>query len=459
MSEPNNALPQGFGTATATFVVVSSMVGVGVLTTSGFTVLETGSNAVMLGLWMVGGLIAVCGALTQCELSAAMPEAGGDYVFLKAAYGPLMAFLSGWVSYLIGFAGPIAVAGSASARYLLGPLQLDPGAGWVAERGLATLTILVFAAIHVSGQSKTAKVQAAITVAKITILMIFASAGLFAGRGNWSHLNDLGSAKPGINGVLAMLFSLVYIGYGYTGWNSASYIASEVAEPQKRLPRAILIGTAGVTLLYLLLNVVYALALSSDDIRALVREGGPNAIAPIAERAAERLFSPNIAKLVAVVTGVMLWSTLSAYILTGPRVLFAMARAGQFPAFAGKLWLRTKTPAIATILQVGWALLLLWTGTFKDILDYASIGLAMFGMLTVAAIFPLRIRRPDLARPFVCPLYPWVPLGYLIPTFALTAAAFSQAPKAALLALGSILMGVPVYYVWLWVTGWRDGVA
>lgn len=452
MSEPDHALPTGFGTPTATFIVVSSMVGVGVLTTSGFTVLSTGSNAVMLGLWAIGGLIAVCGALTQCELSAAMPRVGGDYVFLREAYGPLVAFLSGWVSYLIGFAAPIAVAASASARYLLGPFGLAPEVGWVVERAVASVTILTFAAIHTSGQSRTAKVQAVITMTKISVLVIFAIAGCVAGSGRWSNLNDFASAKPGRDGFVAMLFSLVYIGYGYTGWNSASYIASEIHEPQKRLPRAILIGTGGVTLLYLALNVVYALALSAGDIQALVKAGGPDAIAPIAERAAERLFSPTIAKLVAIVTGVMLWSTVSAYILTGPRVLYAMAQSGQFPAFAGKLWQRTKTPATATILQVGWALVLLWSGTFGDILVYAGVGLAIFSMLTVAAIFPLRIRRPDLPRPFVCPLYPLVPLGFIVPTLALTCAAFSQAFWPSLYALGSILMGIPVYYLWTWFT-------
>ncbi len=459
MSDTDQALPKGFGTTTATFVVVSSMVGVGVLTTSGFTVLSTGSNAVMLALWAIGGLIAVCGALTQCELSAAMPKAGGDYVFLREAYGPLPAFLSGWVSFLIGFAAPIAVAASASARYLLGPLAMAPEIAWVVERSLASLTILVFAAIHVSGQSKTTKVQGVITVVKIGVLVVFATAGLFATSGQWSHLNDLGSAKQGPEGLAAMLFSLVYIGYGYTGWNAASYIASEIEEPQKRLPRAILIGTAGVTLLYLAINTVYALALSSDDIQAVVKAGGPDAIAPIAERAAERLFSPSIAKLVALVTGVMLWSTLSAYVLTGPRVLFAMAQAGQFPAFAGRIWQRTKTPAIATALQVGWALVLLWSGTFSDILVYAGVGLAIFSMLTVAAIFPLRIRQPDLPRPFVCPFYPFVPLGFIIPTLALTSAAFSQAPRPSLYALGSILLGIPVYYLWGWIMGRPTTVA
>ena len=221
-----------FGLATATFVVVSSMIGTGVLTTSGFTVYFVGSNQLMLALWVVGGVLALCGALTLCELSAALPRSGGDYVFLSEAYGPLAAFLSGWVSFLIGFGGPIAASASAAANYLAG----------------------------------------------------------------------------------------------------------EVDRPQERMPRAILLGTGLVLALYLALNTAYALALSAADVRAIV--GGPenvNAIAPIAQIAADRLYGHRVADPLSVAIGLTLLASVSAYILTGPRVAYAMARAGQFPEVAGRL--------------------------------------------------------------------------------------------------------------------------
>src|SRR3954451_6056863 len=157
----------GFGLATATFVVVSSMVGTGVLTTSGFTVYYVGSNQLMLGLWVVGGVIAVCGALTLAELSAALPRSGGDYVYLYEAYGPLAAFLSGWVSFLIGFGGPIAASAFAAAKYLLAPLRLDGASAVLAQQALAMLAILAFAAIHASGRHRTIRVQGGITVLKL----------------------------------------------------------------------------------------------------------------------------------------------------------------------------------------------------------------------------------------------------------------------------------------------------
>lgn len=437
---PAEALPAGFGLATATFVVVASMVGVGVLTTSGFTVQATGSNQLMVALWVVGGVVALCGALTQAELSASLPRAGGDYVFLYEAYGPAVAFLSGWVSFLIGFAAPIAVASLASASYLLAPLALEGEIERLARIGLASATILAFAAVHISGQSRTIAVQGWMTAIKLGLLILFAVAGLAAGAGNWDNLDD----RPVVSGdlVVASLFSLVYIGYGYTGWNAASYLAGEVADPGRRLPRAILLGTAAVMALYIALNLVYALALPAAELKTIEN------VEPIAELAAARLFGPIGSRVVGFTTGILLWSTVSAYVLTGPRVIYAMARSGQFPAIAGRLSPRWQTPALATALQVGWALALLWTGTFRGVVVYASVGLSLFSMLAIAAVFVLRVRQPELARPFRVPGYPWVPLGYLLPTLALTLAAFYQEPYNSSYALATILAGLPVYHVW-----------
>ena len=451
-------MPAEFGLATATFVVVASMVGVGVLTTSGYTVFFVGSNQIMLGLWVVGGLVAVAGALTLCELSAALPRTGGDYVFLYEAYGPLAAFLTGWVSFLIGFAGPIAASAFAASKYLLAPFQpaesIHPLPHIVitqpAERALATLAILAFAAIHSSSRHRTAHVQGWITMIKVAVLVVFLVAGLAAGWRNGSHLDD----RPPLSGalVVTMMFALVYISYAYTGWNAASFLADEVRDPQRRLPQAILIGTAGVVMLYLGLNVVYALSLSAADVRGIVSAPGnaigPDAVAPIAQLSASRLFGPRWSDPLSIAFGLMLLSSLSAYVLTGPRVVYAMAHAGQFPAIAGRLTARTGTPAIATALQVACALALLWTGTFESLVVYAGVGLAIFSMLTVSAVYILRWKRPDLPRPFRTPGYPVTPAVYLVPTALLTLATFSQRFAVSTAALLSILAGIPLFYLW-----------
>jgi len=436
----------GFGPATATFVVVSSMVGTGVLTTSGFTTFFVGSNQLMLILWVVGGVIAACGALTLCELSAALPRSGGDYVFLGEAYGPLPAFLSGWVSFLIGFGGPIAASASASAQYLLAPLGLDAPTAAIARPALATAAVVAFGVAHCLGRRSTVRVQGGMTVVKIAILGLLAVAGLAVGWGRWGNLDD----RPPMTWPLAlsMTSSLVYISYAYTGWSAAAYIAGEVEEPQKRLPMAILIGTGLVMVLYLALNLGYALALSVGDVRGVVASAGGQvtALTPIAEIAARRLYGPRVAGPLSVAIGLTLLASLSAYVLTGPRVAVAMARAGQFPPIAGRLSARG-TPAVATGLQVGWALVLLWTASFEQILKYAGVGLAMFSMLSVGSVYVLRHRRPDLPRPFRTPGYPATPAVFLAGEGLVVTAVFRDDPKVVAYSLLSILVGVPIYYL------------
>jgi APA family basic amino acid/polyamine antiporter len=436
--------PMGYSPAMAVYVVISSMVGVGVLTTSGYTVASVGSNQLMLLLWLIGGIVALCGALTIAELAAALPSSGGDFIYLYEAYGPLVAFLSGWVSFLIGFAAPIAAASFASASYLLAPLGLPDATARLAHQGLATFAILTFAVIHSRGTGHTRWTHSIVTLLKLGILITFVVLGLASGWRYGTNLND----RPPIDMkvVSSMFFSLVYISYGYTGWNAAAYMAGEVRDPGRQLPRAILIGTGTVVILYLGLNLVYALALPAAEIREIARRDGFDAVAPIAQLAAKRLYGPGPTAPLSVAIGLTLLASLSAYILTGPRVAYAMARAGHFPAIAGRLSRRSQTPTVATALQVAWALVLLWSSSFENILVYASVGLALFSMLSVSSVFVLRWTRPDLARPFRTPGYPFVPAIFLTVTTSLTAAAFMERPLVSIYSLLSILGGVPVYY-------------
>ncbi len=238
-----------------------------------------------------------------------------------------------------------------------------------------------------------------------------------------------------------MIFSLVYISYAFTGWNGASYLAGEIEQPQRKLPIAILSGTAFVLVLYLALNGFYALALTAEQVRAI------DDVAPIAQLSAEQLFGPRVADPLSVAIGFTLLASLSAFVLTGPRVAFAMAQAGQFPAIAGRLSERTGTPRVATALQIGWSLVLLWTGSFEQILVYSSVGLALFSMLTVSAVYVLRWKRPDLHRPFRTPGYPVVPAIYLAVTLLLTLAVLDRQPLVGGFSVLSIALGIPVYYL------------
>lgn len=459
-TEASKELPTSYGLTTATFVVVSSMVGTGVLTTSGYTTFAVGSNAWMLGLWVVGAVIALCGALSLAELAAAIPRSGGDYVFLYEAYGPLAAFLSGWVSFLIGFGAPIAATSVAAGEYLLRPLGLDEETALIGRRLVATGLILLFGHLHGRTRTGSVGVHGAATIVKIGLLSTLAIAGIAAGWGRWENLAD----APAVDQidrslVLAAFASLVYVYYSYTGWNAAAYLAGEVENPQRRLPQAIFLGIAGVVVLYLAMNLFYALAVTPSDLAEVVSQaeaaGDPSPmsrLAPIAEIASTRLFGPRIGAALSIVIGLTLLASLSAFILTGPRVAYAMARAGQFPAVAARLTGTAQTPAVATAMQISWSLILLWTGTFQQIIIYAGVGLALFSMLTITSVYALRIRQPDLHRPFRTPGYPVVPAIYLTATSSLTIAVCIEKPQEAIAALASIAVGVPFFYGWRWLS-------
>lgn len=448
----SEAMPAEFGLSMAIFVVVASMVGTGILTTSGFTMALVGSNQYMLALWVVGAIIAITGALTLAELSAALPKTGGDYVFLYEAYGPLAAFLSGWASFLVGFSAPGAAAAFGAAKYVLAPFDFPSHQAGLYQRILATVAIVCFALVHVAGRRGTSLAQIWFTVLKVAVLGVLIVGGLAVGWPNFGNLND---PKPiDLDLTTTMLFSLVYIYYSYTGWNGASYMAGEIREPQKVLPRAILWGTGLVALVYLAVNIVYALALSADEVRAIAFDPtntqGLDAVMPIAEIAGRRLFGATWSNPLSVAMGLMMLSTLSVYLLLGPRVSYAMARAGHFPAIAARLTRRAETPAVATLFQVIITLALLWTGTFESIVIYASVGLSLFSMLSMSAIFVLRFKRPDLPRPFRVPWYPITPLIYLTLTGMLLIAAFVSRPDVSTISLASLALGVPVYYFFKW---------
>lgn len=433
----------GFGVATATFVVVSSMVGTGVLTTSGYTVANVQSHAVALGLWLFGGLAAVCGALTLAELAAALPRSGGEYAILRVAYGPMAGFLAGWTSFLLGFAAPIAASASASAGYLLEPW---PHPGWL-EPVLGTLLIAACALAHALGRKGTVGLQGFASVFTVGLLAAYAVAGLATGFPNRANLADWGQFDA--DRWPSAVAALIYVSYAYTGWNGAAYVAGEVRSPGRNLPRAILQGTGLVLALYLALNLAYALAIPSREIVDLAQAGGGEAVKPIAAMAARRLWGPGAARGLAVVFGLVLLASLSALVLSGSRVVWAMAQDGVFPSFASRLSDRGNVPVRATWLLSGLAVAMLWTGTFRELIVFSGVGLALGSMAAIASVFVLRVRRPELPRPFRTPGYPIVPLVYLAITGVLVAATLIDPREgpAARWSLVGILAGCPVYWL------------
>ncbi len=448
---PNEEMERGFGLSTATYTVVASMVGVGILTTSGYTIKDTGSHTVLLALWLVGGLLAMSGALTVAELAAAMPYAGGEYVFIRETYGKPPAFLYGWISFLIGFSAPAAIASHAAASYLVGPwLDTDDADSYLVIHSLAVLLIVALTLFHLRGRRVSSWVQDLSTLLKVGLLVAFVIAGFVWGRGDLGHLSS-NTHTGGLRwSVLAI--SLVYVMYGYTGWNAATYIAGEIRDPDRNLPRSLLLGCGGVVVLYLVINLLYAYALPTEEVVAM----SYHQVEPIAAVAAERLFGPWISAILSVAIGVGLLATASAFVMIGPRVYFAMARDGLFPSMAGTLSPKTGTPNNATLAQAAGTLALLFTGTFKDILTYAGIGLSISAFFVILSVFVLRIWRPDMPRPFKTPGYPVVPLVFLACVLWMIVFAFQNQPLWSTISIASILAGVPVYYVWQAVQRGRE---
>ncbi|MCX7806668.1 MAG: amino acid permease, partial [Planctomycetota bacterium] len=430
-----------FGLPTAACVVVASMVGVGILTTSGYIIRDTSSHVTMLILWLVGGFLALCGSLSVAELAAAMPRTGGEYVFVREAYGDAAAFLYGWVSLVIGFSAPVAAVAHGAASYLLAP-WFGGGDASVAACGLAALFIVVISGAHLRGATVSSWTQNLSTLLKLIPLFLLVAAGFALGRGSIANIES--GSPPGETPWPAMGIALVYIMYSYSGWNAAVYLAGEVREPGRILPRALLLGCSGVIALYMFLNLLYAYAIPVADIVTMPA----SQVEPIAALAANRLFGEWIAAPFSLCIGLGLLANVSAYMLIGPRVYYAMARDRLFPASAARLNPATGAPSVAIFVQTACALLLLFSGTFKDILTYMGVGLSVSSFFVVLAVFVLRFRRPDMPRPFRMIGYPVTPLLFLTGTLWMIVFAFQSQPLWSCISVGTILCGLPVFWTW-----------
>ena len=404
--------PRGYGLSTGVFLVVAGMVGAGILTSSGYTLRDTANPAGLLLLWAVGGLMALCGAWCVVEMATALPQVGGDYIFAREAFGPGAGMVAGWLSFLIGFTAPTAVVARLAANYIVKPfgepLRTVIPESYFAylEPGLATVLIVCITWGHCLGHKQSALLQTVTTLGKVFVLLAMVVAALLSPRIDWSHFES--SHWPDRSEWSTWAVGLIYVGYAYAGWNSAAYIAGEIRNPVKLLPWAILGGCILVTTLYLLLNLVYILAL--DPVAMRMRPIGE--VGPVADLAMRELFGPALANPLSVVLGLGLVASLSSYLLAGSRLPVAMAHDGLFFRMAGRLHSTRQTPVLALWIQAFLAIGLCWSGSFLQILDYTSVGLTLVSALVICSIFPLR-RRVDLAHAIRCPGHPLPALIYL----------------------------------------------
>ncbi|MDI6450898.1 APC family permease [Anaerobaca lacustris] len=440
---PKDELQRGFGLSTSTYVVIASMVGTGILVSPGFMMASLQNYPLIFGLWVLGGLLALCGALCVAELAAALPRAGGEYVYLREAYGPMPAFLSGWTSFFLGFSAPLAVASYIAAQYLLTPFELGTG---YRTRMLATAIIVAVTLPNLIGHRHSAWTQNLTTLIKLGLFVgLVVLAMLFRG----GRLSHIAQGQPiGEVGLGTAMTQLFFVMFAYSGWNAASYLAGEVRNPGKTLPRSLLLGAGSVVLLYLAVNLVFAYAVPLENVGFADGKVHPTQVPQLA---VENLFGVRASNVFSVLLGLTFLATVSAFIITGPRVYYAMARDGLFPSIAGRTSPRGGVPTYAMVLQSVCAVVILFVMDFQDLYQYAAVGLSLFALLFIGAVYVLRWRRPEMERPFRVPGYPVVPAIFMAVTLFMAVFAFQQWRTPSLLSVGSILLGIPVYYIWTFI--------
>jgi APA family basic amino acid/polyamine antiporter len=436
-SDPS-ALPRRIGWFTAGCVLVSNVVGSGIFTTTGFMARDLGDPSLILFVWLVGGLIALAGALSYSELGAALPVAGGEYVYLRRAYGPFIGFLSGWTSFAVGFSAAVAAGAMSFAAYVNQLFHIDGERGPLAT-GVALTLVWSITAFHVAGRGAGGFLQRTLTVLNMGSILSLIAAGLLAGGGDWSHLS-LSDARP-TPSIGLTIVSLIFALYAYSGWNAAVYLAGEVTEPDRTIPRALISGTLFVTGLYLALNIFYFYALP-------VTELAQPPLMPVASKVAVRLLGVDAAQFVTLILCLLITGAVSAMVWAGPRVYYAMARDGVIPSYFGKTSGPESAPINAIVLQSLWATLLILSGSFERLVIYSGTVLMIFSALAVGAVLVLRRREPNLPRPYRTPLYPIVPAFFILMAIIIVGNAVYERPVEGVMGIATVLAGAPLYVVW-----------
>lgn len=453
---PSAILPHprrfSLGLLSATMLVVGNTIGVGIFTTSGVMAEQLPSPGLMLLVWVLGGVLSLAGALAWAELAAAFPFAGGEYIYLREAFGPFWGFLCGWAAFVASFSGSIAVLAIALADYVVGVLSptlvvgplvnfsswgLSVSVGW--NQLLGILLVWVFSLLNYRGLHLGSWTQNLLSLSKLMAIVILVVAGFCWGKGSWAHFSPLFPWGETGGVVSAVGLALIPVMFTYSGWNAAAYIASEVRHPEKTLPQALAWGTVITISVYLALNVLYLYASPVVALRGAVRVG---------ELTAGALFGPTATWVISFLIALSIASAFNVMVLTGSRIYFAMAADGVFFSRAAALHPRFHTPGNALLLQAVWTSLLILSGTFEQLLTYATIIIVSISAFTVSAVFALRRSRTDLARPYQVWGYPWLPVLYVVGAVGIFVNALWEQPTECLLGVGLCAAGVPAYLWW-----------
>ena len=442
-------LERRLGPYDAAAIIVANVIGGGILFRSPAVAAAVPDAPWFLLAWIAGGVLAFMGAMAYAELATLRPKAGGEYVYLREAYGPLAGFLTGWTSFVAGFSGAMAasavflittldrfVPGIANATPLLAiPIPFTPVVFSFSRHTLAASAVIVAAAfIHIRGVGPGRVASNILTTLKITAFVVFIAFGLTAGTGETANLAQ--SAGP--VEFRGWLFALIPVMFTYSGWNAAAYMAEEIRDPGRNVPRALLLGTVVVTVIYLLINVLYLYVIPIGELAGV--QGS------VLDVVADRLLGVRAGDIMAVVAIVSLAAGINAWTFAGPRVYFAMARDNAFFKSAARVHPKYKTPAVSIIAQAAFAILLILIGSLDAIANYVGFAITLFAGAAVAAVFVLRAREPDAPRPFKAIGYPVTPAIFVVVSLAIVLNALYTSPRVTLMGTLIILAGVPLYF-------------
>ncbi len=437
--ETGNGLRRALGVWAAAAFVVTNMVGTGIFTVPAFVRTATGNGLATLGVWALGGLIALSGALCYAELATRMPQAGGEYQYLSHIYGKLWGFVSGWISFLVGFSAAIAASALGAANYAAEVFDWDARAPFIAGTGisqgsaLAALLIAALAIFHSTGVRSSGRLQTTIAGLVVGAIVLLVFAGFATGRGNWQGITH-GSSATGLWWV-----ALIRVSFAYSGWNAASYLAGEVKDPRHTLPRALIGGTLAVVLLYLGLNLLFLYAIPADSWKPDVAIG---------KQAAEILFGQTGATIVSTIIMLTIVGSASAMTAAGPRIYYAMAGDGLAPSMFRRLGNRGGAPTVSITAQSIVAIALVLTGEFGNLLTYVGSALSLMAALTVAGVWIVSRRQKDnVSKIFRTPGYPVTPALFLLIEITVFIQALKTDWKPTGAALLTIVAGIIIYYV------------
>jgi APA family basic amino acid/polyamine antiporter len=444
-------LKRDLGIWSAAAIVVGTVIGSAIFLVPNDMVKSVGSPAMVFAVWIFGGMLTLFGALSYAELAAALPQAGGEYVYLREAYGPLWAFIYGWTQMWVAKSGSIATLATGFFIYLAN-FRPEMNAIWVVlplplgEAGqpleirygqlLAMGVIVVLALINYFGVKVSGDLQVIATLLKVGLIAGIIVIGLGTGQGSVANYHTSIPAPGGITGFFAALVAALW---AYDGWNNVSMVASEIRDPQRNLPRALIAGTLVVIAIYLLANLAYFYVLPAADVASSAR---------VAAETMRRILGSFGANAVSIVAMISIFAALNGSILSGSRVPFAMARDGLFFRRVAFVHPQHRTPSVSILALSAWGALLVLSGRYSQLYTYVIFAsVILYGMAT-AAVIVLRFKRPDMPRPYRTLGYPVVPVVFVLGIACLVVSTLLKSPRESLMGVGLVALGLPFYFFW-----------